>query len=43
MIRTLLIAFTLVGITLALSACNTMHGLGTDLEKGGQEIQKATR
>jgi len=26
----------------ALSACNTVHGFGKDLQKGGQAIQKAS-
>ena len=28
---------------LALSACNTMKGLGQDIEKGGEAIQKAVK
>ena len=44
MIRTLLIAFTLVAVSLALSACtNTVRGVGEDFEKVGQEIQKSTK
>jgi predicted small secreted protein len=27
--------------TLSLSACNTMAGLGKDVEKGGEVLQKA--
>lgn len=43
MIRSLLIAFTLVALSFALSACtNTVRGVGSDLEKAGQEIQKST-
>ncbi len=26
-----------------LSACNTVKGIGQDLEKGGEAIQKATK
>jgi predicted small secreted protein len=26
----------------ALNACNTIHGIGKDLEKGGEAIQKST-
>ena len=43
MIRSLLIAFALVTVTLALSACtHTVRGVGEDFEKAGQEIQKTT-
>ena len=28
---------------LVLSACNTVQGLGKDIEKGGEAIQKATK
>ena len=28
---------------LVLSACNTMQGIGKDIEKGGEAIQKATK
>lgn len=28
-------------LMLALSACNTMHGLGQDIERGGEKIQNA--
>ena len=41
MIRTILLGFIVVAIALSLSACtNTFRGLGTDLEKAGQEIQR---
>jgi predicted small secreted protein len=44
MIRTLVIVFALVTIAIGLSACtNTVRGVGSDLEKAGQEIQKSTR
>ncbi len=44
MIRTLLLTFVMVAIALGLSACsNTVRGVGTDLEKAGQEIQKTAR
>lgn len=26
-----------------LTACNTIHGLGKDIEKGGEAIQKAVK
>ncbi len=28
---------------LSLSACNTVHGIGKDIERGGQAIEKAAR
>ena len=28
---------------LLLSACNTIHGLGKDIEKGGQAIERAAK
>ena len=44
MIRTLLLTFIVVAVALGLSACtNTVRGVGTDLEKAGQEIKKTTR
>jgi len=27
--------------TLGLTACNTMHGFGQDVEKGGEKVQNA--
>lgn len=27
----------------AVSACNTVQGIGKDIEKGGEAIQKATK
>ena len=30
-----------VALGLALSACNTMHGLGQDVERGGEKVQDA--
>ena len=29
--------------TLALAACNTMQGVGKDVKKGGEAIEKAAR
>lgn len=31
----------LLAFIITLSACNTMRGLGQDIEKGGQAIKKA--
>jgi predicted small secreted protein len=30
----------MLGILGALAGCNTMHGLGQDIEKGGESLQK---
>lgn len=30
----------MLGLLGALAGCNTMHGLGQDLEKGGENLQK---
>jgi predicted small secreted protein len=32
-----------VVLTTSLLSCNTMRGLGRDIERGGEEIQDATR
>ncbi|MGB4812785.1 MAG: entericidin A/B family lipoprotein [Methylophilaceae bacterium] len=31
-----------LALSFALSACNTVHGFGKDVEKGGEAIQKST-
>jgi entericidin B len=36
------VLFTLVSV-LSMSACNTVQGIGKDIEKGGEAIQKSTR
>ena len=33
----------LIAAAFALSACNTVQGIGKDIEKGGEAIQKATK
>jgi predicted small secreted protein len=40
MIRTLILGFLVVAISLSLAACNTVEGIGKDFEKAGQEIQR---
>lgn len=35
--------FFYVLVALVLSACNTVAGIGKDLEKGGEAIQKSTK
>ncbi len=32
----------LVALAVLLSGCNTVKGIGKDIEKGGEAIQKAT-
>jgi entericidin B len=32
-----------VAVGFFLSGCNTVHGLGKDIEKGGEAIQKAVK
>lgn len=36
-------ALTLAAGVLLLAGCNTVQGLGKDLEKGGEAIQKAVK
>lgn len=36
------ILFVIVSVA-SLSACNTIHGVGKDIEKGGQAIEKAAK
>lgn len=33
----------LLVFSIALSACNTINGVGKDIEKGGEAIQKSTK
>lgn len=32
---------SLIVFTLSLSACNTMHGMGKDIERGGEHMEDA--
>lgn len=34
--------FIVLTYALVLTACNTVHGLGKDLEKAGEAVQKST-
>ncbi|HUP92403.1 MAG TPA: entericidin A/B family lipoprotein [Solimonas sp.] len=38
--KTLIISLVLSAAG-TLAACNTMHGAGKDIERGGEEVQKA--
>ena len=33
--------FTLLALSFVLTACNTIHGMGQDIEKGGEAIKKS--
>ena len=41
--KKLMLAMMALVAAVALSACNTVQGIGKDIEKGGEAIQKATR
>jgi entericidin B len=38
-----LIALLSIGMMFALVGCNTVRGVGQDIEKGGEAIQKAVK
>ncbi len=33
----------IIGAAFVLAACNTIHGMGQDITKGGQAIEKAAK
>ncbi len=35
--------FALIACVLAVAACNTMEGVGRDIKKGGEAIEKAAK
>jgi entericidin B len=35
--------FTLFALMLMLNACNTIQGVGKDIEKAGEAVQKSTK
>lgn len=35
--------FIILASAFAISGCNTVQGLGKDIEKGGEAIQKSTK
>lgn len=35
--------FLLLAMCVAVTACNTIRGVGQDIEKGGEAIQKSTK
>jgi len=38
----IVIAFLALGALLAISACNTLHGLGQDVKSVGQSVENAS-
>lgn len=34
---------TLIALAFALSACNTINGMGKDLEQAGEAVQKSSK
>ena len=44
MLKKILATLMLLGMLGTIAGCNTMHGLGQDIERGGEKIQdKASR
>lgn len=43
MCRMIKLAMLMATLSALVAGCNTVHGLGQDIEKGGEAIQKATR
>jgi entericidin B len=41
MIRKILAVLVLLGMSAASAGCNTVHGLGQDIERGGEKTQDA--
>ncbi len=42
-VKVVLLGAIVVGVVLNLGGCNTVQGLGKDIEKGGEAIQKAVK
>lgn len=40
MLKRILAIMMLTGMLGSLAGCNTMHGLGQDIEKGGENMQR---
>ncbi len=43
MFKKILAALMLFGMFGAIAGCNTMEGLGTDIERGGEKLQEKAR
>ena len=37
------LSLLIMGLAFALAGCNTVRGVGQDIEKGGEAIQKAVK
>jgi entericidin B len=35
--------FVLIALVIAIAGCNTIHGVGKDIEKAGEAVQKSTK
>ncbi|MDP1597509.1 MAG: entericidin A/B family lipoprotein [Methylotenera sp.] len=35
--------FVLIGLVIGIAGCNTIHGVGKDIEKAGEAVQKSTK
>ncbi len=42
-LKTYLLAAVTAGFVLALTGCNTVQGMGKDIERGGEAIQKSAK
>ena len=40
MFKKILATLILLGVLGTIAGCNTMHGLGTDIERGGEKLQE---
>ena len=38
-----IVALIVLGASVALTGCNTMAGMGRDIERGGQKMQEGSR
>ncbi len=43
MLRKVVFAIALAGLGMALGGCNTVEGMGKDIRKAGDKIEKAAR
>jgi len=43
MFRKILATLMLLGVLGSIAGCNTMHGFGQDVERGGEKIQDKSR
>jgi entericidin B len=43
MLKRILAALMLLGMLGAIAGCNTMEGLGEDIERGGEKLQEKAR